>query len=120
MDDSYSARLAKVIQVSRFIVVLKAAHLYMDPNTCVTHKTFTDTVKARHEIESEPPLPNPDLTGSDPIAVEAKADPKPQVRSIVDWIELMVRSFMVRGTRSPTQWIFDSWIRALESNYYST
>lgn len=89
----------------------------MDPVTCVTHKTFTDTVRARHETESEPPMHNPDLTEFNPIEVAATPEPKPQVRSIVDWIQLMVTSFMVRETRRPTQWILDSWIGALEYEF---
>lgn len=76
MGDGYPAILLKFIQVAPFLIVLKAAHLYMYPDASVTHKTLEDTVRARHE------------TTPGPIEVENTPEPKPPARLVVDGFSL--------------------------------
>lgn len=111
--DTFPPILSKVIKIARFMVVHTA--LLLDPNAASIMQQMQDPRNVS-DWQSESPLNDPSFVTSG-SHVPAMA---PKTRTFAQWVDHMVDLFMVRGSRSPIQWMLDLRSYGLKVHFSST
>ncbi|CAI7640780.1 unnamed protein product, partial [Penicillium viridicatum] len=111
--DSFPPILSKVIKIARFMVVHTA--MLLDSNAARIMQQMQDPSNGS-DWQGESPL-------NDPSFVTSGCDAPvlaPTTRTFAQWVDHMVDLFMVRGSRSPLQWMLDLRSYGLKVHFNST
>ncbi|CAI7634108.1 unnamed protein product [Penicillium pancosmium] len=137
--DTYSPLLSKVIKIARFMVLGRA--LWLDPYAEQIIQQFCGQ-HSSEELHLASPLDDPEFhfayddegyqssIPSSPSHQERSSSPPPlqftqairrrTTKTFQEWVKLMMKCFMIRGTNTPMQWILDLRTYAMKVSFNST
>jgi hypothetical protein len=122
--DSYPPILSNVIKCARFMVIQKAVNIAGSPEdkgfSGVDAMDFDSDGRYGSDICSNPPG-NPLQSQQMRTSTSSPArQANPRVWSCLKWVEKMMSTFMVRGSKSPMQWMLDLRTYGLKIHFNTT